>query len=396
MSESRRAVGNPDVAAQLVTLPEQVAARGTVKLIREWRGLLGKDLAELMGVTPGYISKIESGHAQLSGSTLQAAAAALRVQPQLLCRAIPVEPTEGTHYRSQSRTPQRERNRARAAANMTAYMLNEVLTDIGVEWPRALPTFDVDLLDGGPVEAAQLVRRMWRITGAVEDLAGELEAAGVLILEMPPEIDTIDAITVRTPGPAEAVILMRPGVPEDRKRHSLAHELGHLVMDLESSQAGIKEIEERADRFAGEFLAPYGELHEDLAGITPAQMDTVDNLRNDWGVSAASLIKRAHDHGDLTDQQYRYWFRVLNARNMLRGPRYCLYPVQPEAAHAALSSVREVGRSATDLIALTEVQLPDWEETMGQAWPFKQVSRVSSLRLIQGGRLGSGHGRRVE
>lgn len=396
MSESRRTLVNPDAAAQLVSMPEQVAARGTVKLIREWRGMLGKELAELMGVTPGYISKIESGQAQLTGSTLQAAAAALRVQPQLLCRGISVEPSEGTHYRSQSRTPQRQRNKVRAAANMTAYMLNEVLNDIGVEWPRALPSFDVDLLDGGPVEAAQLVRRMWRITDAIEDLAGELEAAGVFILDMPAEIDTIDAITVRTPGPAEAVILMRSDVPEDRKRHSLAHELGHLVMDLKSSQVGIKDIEDRADRFAGEFLAPYEELHEDLAGITPAQMDTIDNLRNYWGVSAASLIKRARDNGDLTDQQYRYWFRVLNARNMLRGPRYCLYPVQPEAAHAALNSVRAVGRSATDLIALTEVQLQDWEETMGTAWPFKQVSRAPGLRVVHGAGTGSGQRRRVE
>ncbi|MFC0359109.1 XRE family transcriptional regulator [Kytococcus schroeteri] len=353
-------------------VPEQVAVHGTVKLVREWRGILSKDLAELMGVSPGYISKIESGRAQLMGPKLEAAASALEVSPELLCRPVPVEPTEGTHFRSQSRTPQWQRNKVRAQANMVAFMLNKVVAEVGVEFPRNLPSHDVDRLSGGAVEAAQLVRSAWRIGDHVMDLAAELESAGVFILEMTAGMDAIDAITVRTPGPVRAVVLLRPDVPEDRKRHSLAHELGHLVMDLDSPHGGIKEVEQRADLFAGEFLAPYEELHDVLRGITPSQLQHVQALSTYWGVSIPSLIKRAHLHGDLTDQQYRYWFKVLNARNLIRGPRDCSFPIQPRAAHDALNSIRvEFGYSAAELKALTDVALSDWSHSMGSAWPFR-------------------------
>ncbi|WP_454162311.1 helix-turn-helix domain-containing protein [Gordonia iterans] len=351
------------------------AVAATLTATRERRGLTAKQVADALGRSPSYVSRAESGDGSVSGADLTLWAQVLDVTEELLCTVLPQEPPEGVHFRSQAVT-KRLQDRLIQHANFAGWMLNRLHEDTlaTAVHPRSVPQLDVDLLDEGPEEAAQLVRKAWRLHGPVSDVAGLLESAGIMILPMPSDVDKVDAISVRTAGPVTAVILLNPDTPEDRQRHTLAHELGHLVMDeLSGVSLGLKEIENRADRFAAEFLAPYGALRDELRGITPARIDALDDLRRRWGVSLSALVRRAHVHADITESQYRYWFRTLNARNLLRDKRRSTYPVRPQAAAEFLTSLRSSRYAVADIAAITATRPRELQDVFGASWPFPRL-----------------------
>ena len=81
-------------------------------------------------------------------------------------------------------------------------------------------------------------------------------------------MDKFDGLTMFTSNQAPVIWINR-NIPNDRKRFSLAHELGHLVMHLRSENLekpeDQKEIE--ANEFAGEFLMPESQCKEDLYNL---------------------------------------------------------------------------------------------------------------------------------
>lgn len=359
--------------------PHSMAVADTVRLIRDSRGVKIKELADSVGVSAGYVSKVENSQTMLTGTMLEKFAAALQVRPELLCRPVPAQSDEGIHFRSQSRTPQWIRKKAIADANLAGYALNRMLDTVSASFPRVLPDLDAAHLHGNAREAAQLVRAQWRLDGPITDLVGEMEAAGVFVLPMPEGIDSIDAVTVRTHADATAVILLRHDVGEDRQRHTLAHELGHLVMDLRSPHPSVRDVEDRADAFAGEFLAPYEEIRPHLVGITPSRIEVLTQLKARWGVSVPALIRRAYLAGDLNETQYRYWFRVLNARGLVRDAGGSSYPVRPCAAADLLQALKADGYAAADLVGLTGFTLADLQRLFGDAWPGRRLRPRLSL-----------------
>lgn len=347
---------------------EVAASPDTLRLIRERRGLTRKQVADELGKSGPWLTKVEAGDLTVAGSTLDAYAAVLDVRPELLVTPIRVEPAEGAHFRSQ-KVSQRVRHQAVAAANLASYLVGEMLSLADAEQPMPLIQLDADGLPGGASEAAAIVRMRLRLNGPIADVAGTLEQFGIFILAMPPEIDGIDAVTVRADGPAVAVILLSGKTPEDRRRHTLAHELAHLVLDERTVPQSIKEVEARADEFAGEFLAPYDEVREDLVGITPSRLDTLIALHRMWGVSPSALIRRARLHNDISDTQYRYWFRVLASRSLLRGASSS-YPVRATAVEELLSAVKDGGYTVVDLLSQTRYRPSDLAATFADAWPY--------------------------
>lgn len=83
------------------------------------------------------------------------------------------------------------------------------------------------------------------------------------------------------------VILINARVPTDRKRLTLAHELGHLVMHSEHMTASP---EQEANAFAAEFLMPAEMIRPELRNLT---LGKLHDLKRSWMVSMQALIERA-------------------------------------------------------------------------------------------------------
>jgi Zn-dependent peptidase ImmA (M78 family) len=154
----------------------------------------------------------------------------------------------------------------------------------------------VRVKDIGQAEAAaEKLREHWGMgQGQIDNLTATMEAHNVLV--GPVDARTgFDAATVRTDGELSLpVVVVRRGVAGDRQRFSMAHELGHLAMDVDS---GVNE-EKAAHRFAAALLVPAAaakaELGEKRADLAPLELHL---LKHKYGLSMQSWVMRAADLG---------------------------------------------------------------------------------------------------
>ena len=157
---------------------------------------------------------------------------------------------------------------------------------------------------------------------AVDHMVRRCEAAGILVfpLRLPgfaPDENVVghSGVSAWQPWELPAIGYM-PGEPGDRQRHTVAHELGHLVLhqDLGAllSRDDQRQAENQASAFASAFLVPAEPLR---AAVRPSvTLSDLKVLKAGWGVSIASLIMRCRDLGIIDAERATSLFKQLSAR----------------------------------------------------------------------------------
>ncbi len=136
-------------------------------------------------------------------------------------------------------------------------------------------------------------------------------------------------------------------------RHSLAHELGHIIMHRIPTDS----MEEEADEFAGELLAPYELVRRELIGgrVTLARLV---QQKMYWRVSVASLLYKLGKYGFLTGNQSSFLWRQLSAKGLrLREPEETQFPAEEPSVydHVVDLHLDDLGYSKADLQRLLRV-----------------------------------------
>jgi len=157
-------------------------------------------------------------------------------------------------------------------------------------------------------EFAREVRKKWKLgIDPIVNLVEVLEERGVKVVMISSD-DKIDGLSTWA-NDTLPIIVVKENQPSDRLRFSLAHELGHLLMDT------MKSInpEKAADRFAGAFLVPKEavtiEFGESRNRISIFELQT---LRKKYGMSAQAWVYRLKDTGIINEQFYVRIWRVFN------------------------------------------------------------------------------------
>lgn len=358
----------------MVAAPEVQAVPETVRLLRQRRGMTLAQLSENVAKKPAWASRVETGTLPLRGRDLLDCAAALSVPPDLLATPLPEAGLEGVHFRKY-RVPQRVEARATAEANFVAYLVNTLLVKAGQDPAARIPKIDVSGLSHDPraagVFAAAAVRQRWGVTaGPIRNLAGHVEADGLYIAPLPPTIPNVAAITAAQGPELAPITLVTRSVVDDTRRFTVAHELAHLVMDEASGPADDADVEARADAFAGELLAPYAEIQDDVRALHPGSFGALMSLHATWGVHPKSFIRRGFLEGDISSASQSRWFRHLNGthRNRMRTLR-SPFPLQPTGIGSLLDLMKSVGWTAPSLARDLHVHVTELAAVL-EAWPF--------------------------
>jgi Zn-dependent peptidase ImmA (M78 family) len=136
----------------------------------------------------------------------------------------------------------------------------------------------------------------WRMpVGPVYDLTGWIEAAGCVVIEEDFDTARVDGLSQWVGD--HPVVLMNISSPTDRKRLTLAHELGHLCLH---SVDVTPDMEAEANAFAAEFLMPAEVIRSQLRNLSIGRL--ID-LKREWGVSMQAIIERAYSLKVMTATQ---------------------------------------------------------------------------------------------
>jgi len=278
---------------------------------RRAAGLSQRALANAVGVSAMAISKYERDHMSPSSQVLLTLAKALNLRSEYFTRPARLSTTDPAFRCRRSLSPNRRRTViARAQDCLERYFAVESL--FGDALSLRIPEELVGSLNSlDEIESrAESLREAWTLgMGPIESVVELLEDKGIKVGLVDAD-GSFDALTFRVNG-NRPVIVVKRGVPGDRQRLNLAHELGHILL---GETPGI-DPEKAAYRFAGALLVPQETARFEL-GDARHQLSIAELylLKHKYGLSMQAWVYRAMDLGIISPTKAQYIFRVFRER----------------------------------------------------------------------------------
>jgi Zn-dependent peptidase ImmA (M78 family) len=114
------------------------------------------------------------------------------------------------------------------------------------------------------------------------------------------EIERHDAVSFWSPDSLRPLICFSRGFSGDRKRLSVAHEAGHLVLHRYRNVTAAQ-AEAEAFRFGAALLLPSTVAFEEIE--KPVTLRSLAYVKARWGISIAALIRRCRDLEIISDDR---------------------------------------------------------------------------------------------
>lgn len=266
-------------------------------------------------LTKAALSKYEREVSTPKASLLQVLGKAFNVAPDFFLREHEAK-IAWFAYRRRSRLGVKEQQRIQAVAEERVDDFLRLRSALNMEPPKSFA-------DGIPVmtaeqaeNAAMQLRTIWGLGDIpIESLIETLEDCDCIIVDLPDQKDTFDGLA-GIANQTYPVVVSRQDVSADRKRFTIAHELGHLVMDTGDVQTA-REEERLADRFAASFLVPskvaYRELGRKRSRLS---FEELALLKQKHGLSIQAWLYRARDLGIIEEGHFNTLFVNLSAAGM--------------------------------------------------------------------------------
>lgn len=271
---------------------------------REYRGFTQTELAKnIQGLSQSNLSKFEKGFDTLSDENVDKIIDFLKFPKSFFDRKIKIT-IDNSNYRKKIGTKKKDIAKFEKKCEIVGYMIDELADTI--DWvDYSLPFVDMED-DYSINNVADHIRRQLKISEdePVRDIMRILENAGILIYEIE-ALEGFDGISFYT-SKGYPVIIINKFISNDRKRFTLAHELGHLVMHNENKYLipNHRDKEKEANMFASQFLMPEKYIKNSLRGI---RLGDLGILKKYWLTSKASIIKRAKDLNCIDSNKATYF-----------------------------------------------------------------------------------------
>jgi len=181
--------------------------------------------------------------------------------------------------------------------------------------PAGLPK-RINALD--EIEAfSDLVRNAWQLgMNPIADLTDTLEGLGLLVIVVDEENPGFSGLTAKArtdDGREFPIVAVSKRWPGDRQRFTLAHELGHLLLNGRLTKH--VDEEKACDRFAGTFLVPRVAVYQQLGQQRHAlEWQELYALKHEFGLSMSGWLQRAKQCEIISDAAHLSMIKRFSAK----------------------------------------------------------------------------------
>lgn len=343
-----------------------------LSIARQREGLSQKALADAAGVTQAFISRLEAGnYGGVASDIVAKIALALNVAPGFFSRRFDVRHL-GFHrlYRLQRKIGAKAMAQLEADLNARRLHLLALLRTLDLS--PSLPYPDATRFESlKPREAARELRRFWSIrSGPIPHLTSMLEAAGIVIVEVPSLDGAFGGLAVHAYG-ALPIIFVAANQPDDRRRLTLAHELGHLLLHTQPTD----DSEAEAFAFASELLLP---REDALRLLNPFSLRAAFAVKQSYRISVRSLVMTAKELGIIDADRARRFHKEIVSRGWAKEEPYAKEAERPALLGNLLSALRQdLNYSLEDIAAMFHEST---ERVAGYYFP--EARKAPSLRVL--------------
>jgi len=316
-----------------------------IRTLRLARGLTQDELVRSIGgiVTKQALSKYENAKAAPSPKVAAELARALQVKAAELF-SPPRYEVRFVAYRIYAGLGVRDRAEIEGLLAEQVSARLALQDRLGVPDGFSLPTVHVGSVEDAEV-AAEAVRDKWDLgSDPIGNLIDVLERRRVHVIELvdpPKRFHGISALALDCDGRAcGAGVAFRDGTSGERQRLTMAHEVGHLVLDMPP------EIEEEkaAFRFGASLLMPAGAMYQALGRRRGSiRLEELGLLKRHFGVSMQALVVRAADLGIIDASLKRDIFMAFSRRGWRKAEPDELPMEQPTLWRQLVSRARAEG-----------------------------------------------------
>jgi Zn-dependent peptidase ImmA (M78 family)/transcriptional regulator with XRE-family HTH domain len=334
-------------------------------LARDARGLTQAELAERLKVTQGTLSKYESGLNEPPLDFVDDLAEILGFRSSFFYETGRPYGLPPFHFRRRKKLSAKTLARIVAEMNIRRIHVTKLLVSFDWKTNAFIPEIDCDEYRGrgrGALtteDVARTVREMWMLPkGPISNMVDLLESNGGIVIPCDFGTDLIDALSQRIDG-LPILFFVNVDAPADRLRHTLAHELGHMVLHTITVKDD-ETMEDEADAFAGAFLLPADEIRPQLRRFDLRQLA---NLKQHWKVSMAAIAVRASRLKLITPYQSKmFWIEMGKLGYRKREP-YEPKKETPNLLRQMISfHTKKLEYSWGELAKLLHLRVPEFQE----------------------------------
>ncbi|WAC20913.1 XRE family transcriptional regulator [Luteolibacter sp. SL250] len=268
-------------------------------LARDYAEMTQAELAEELKVSQGSVSKLEEDLIPASDETLEKLSRIFKRPVTFFCQFPGFPLTLEGHFRKKASLTKKLLKKADSRMNIERLQINQLVESSSLDFSDP-PFCNPDEYIGGPKQIAQEIRRFLQLPpGPIEDLVEVVERCGCIVRFLDFGTLQIDGFAILS-GANVPIIFINKAFPSDRRRLTLGHEFGHVIMHRGCVRPNM---DEEAFTFAGEFLMPEKEIKPSLY---PLNLEKLARLKLKWKVSMAAILQHAKRISAVNERYYRY------------------------------------------------------------------------------------------
>ena len=334
-------------------------------LARNARGFTQAEFSKQANIGQGTQSKYETGLASPPEEYVDEASRILKYHKSFFYHPGRPYGFPPFHFRKRKKLSAKVLDKVVAQMNVRRMHIGKLLVAIENRPHQFIPEIDRDEYRGvsrGPAsieEIATHVRELWGVpSGPIDNMVDLLESRGAVVIPCDFGTDLLDAMSQRIDG-MPVLFFVNMYAPADRVRHTLAHELGHMVLHT-LALSDDDAMEDEADSFAGAFLLPAKEIKPQLRRFDLRQLA---NLKAYWKVSMAALAVRADRLNLITPHQKKmFWIEMGRLGYRKREPKEPPHEPPKSIPKMIRFHLEHLQYSPADLSAMLDIYIDEFNE----------------------------------
>lgn len=263
-------------------------------------------LADAVGVSKNSISKYEKGSMMPNSSILIKLCEALGMSVDYFFRDKMVD-LGHVEFRKKSKLGKIIIKSIHEHIKDFAERYIEVEKILGIPTPVTLPLYNISCF-GEALDAAMELRNTWQLgTDGIVGLINLLESKGIKVIEIDghPDFDGVSGII----DDQYYFIAVNRDYCSERKRFTLAHELGHLVLNISPDL----DKEKICHSFANEFLLP-SEVFNAIIGDKrhDISLNELRSIQWAYGISVDAQMMKARSLDIISENRFASFHKKKN------------------------------------------------------------------------------------
>lgn len=340
-------------------------------LARDTCGMTQAEFALKLGIGQGTLSKYEAGLLSPPDETIDDFVRTIgRYTRKFFFQPEQPYGFPPFHFRKRKKLGVKALSRIVAEMNVRRMHVKKLCVSYPQKASGFIPEVDLDEYQGTSKKTptiddlARHIRELWGVpNGPIDNMIELVERNGGVVIPCEFGTGLLDAMSQRIDG-MPVVFFINPNAPADRMRHTLAHELGHMVLHT-LSLSEDEAMEDEADAFAGAFLLPAEEIRPQLRRFDLRQLA---NLKSYWKVSMAALAVRADRLNLITPYQKKsFWMEMGRLGYRKREPNEPAAESPRRLARMVHFHQRELGYTRADMASLLDLVPEEFDRLYGDS-----------------------------